>query len=481
MDTLNRKLAIERGLTSEPAHRRPIKVIQFGEGNFLRAFVDWTIQRLNNGGLFNGNVAMIQSLPTGRIKTLQSQDNLYTVVLEGLDKGRTIRSREFIDSVGKTLCVFDQWEEYLSLADDPGTEIIVSNTTEAGIVVEDDDTVDMAPPQGFPAKLTHLLKRRFDAGLPGFLIIPCELIEDNGQVLHRAVDEVAHRFGFGEDFISWIDTENTFVSTLVDRIVPGYPKNEAETLWKELGYQDQMIDKAEPFYLWVIAGDEDARRRIEQLLPAKQLGIDIVTTDDVQPYRARKVYLLNAPHTTLAQVARLCGLKTVGGSMDDPMLRSFVLKEMHEEIMPVLTLPQEELETFADQVIERFSNPFNEHSLDSIGLNSVSKFVARLLPLIQASLSKTGSLPKRIVLALASLLYIYAGFSDENVNVQDSPEAMKSLRALAQHEDYVHEALSETSLWGSDLTQICGLEQLVADDMNGLKDRGIRELVAELS
>lgn len=481
MEHLNKEVALKLGLTKPEAADRPIKVIQFGEGGFLRAFVDWTFQKLNEKGLFNGNVAVVQPLAKGRVDDLRAQDNLYTVVLKGILDGKTVQSETLVDSIGKTVKVYDEWDRYLALADDPATQIIISNTTEAGIAIDDADTVQMTPPNGYPAKLAHLLKRRFDKGLPGFLIVPCELIADNGKALHDALIEVSHRFGFGDDFIKWIDSDNTFVSTLVDRIVPGFPAAEADQLWKDINYQDDLLDKAEPFYSWVIAGDKAAQAKVDELIPAKKLGINLITTDDVQPYRERKVYLLNCQHTSLAQIARLEGISTVGDAMNDETMRSFVLGEMNEEVIPVLTLPADELKTFASQVIERFANPFNEHRLDSIGLNSVSKYSVRILPIVKRNVEQRGSLPKRLVLALAALLYTYGGFADGKVNIDDSPEVQELCLKLAKNDSYVHDALASAELWGEDLTAIAGLEDLVKQDFEAIGKDGIASLVQGLA
>lgn len=479
MEKLNARIALEKHLTTQQALHRPIKVIQFGEGNFLRAFVDWTIQQLNNHDLFNGNVAIVQPLPQGRVKELEEQDRLYTVVLEGLLAGKEVRSRELVDSVSKTVCVYDDWAGFLALADNPEARVIVSNTTEAGIALDDADTATGAPPTSFPAKLAHLLKRRYDNHLPGFLIIPCELIANNGVALKNAVVQTARDFGWGADFAAWIDEGNTFVSTLVDRIVPGYPRDDAGELWNELGYRDDNLVKAEPFYLWVVAGSEAAQREVREVLPAQELGINLVTTDAVQPYRERKVFLLNGPHTTLAQVARLAGFRTVGSAMKDPTMRSFIEHEMREEIIPVLTLPADELKTFAQQVVERFDNPFIEHSLDSIGLNSASKFAVRLLPLLKVNAEQRGVLPRRIVLALASLLYIYGGFSE--VRVQDSAEIAALFKEAASTASYVREALAFDAVWGSDLNEIEGLRDAVEMDFREIRSHGVKGLVERLA
>ena len=481
VERLQEAVAVHLGLTSTQAAQRPIRIIQFGEGNFLRAFVDWIVQQLNNRGLFGGNVAVVQPLENGRVHVLEDQERLYTVILEGLKDGKPVRSHDLIDSIGKTVDPYKDWDGFLALADDPDTQIIISNTTEAGIAVNDGDKVTDQPPAGYPAKLAHLLKRRFDRSLPGFLIMPCELIADNGPTLHRALINVAERFGWGKDFIDWLDRENTFVSTLVDRIVPGYPREDAQELWEMLGYEDQNMVKAEPFLLWVVAGDQTAQRRVDELLPARKAGIDLVTCDAVQPYRERKVYLLNGPHTTMAQVARLAGFKTVGQVMGDKTMRSFITREMEEEIIPVQTLPKEELENFAAAVRERFDNPFVQHSLDSIGLNSVSKFVSRLLPLVTANLEQGRGLPERIILALSCLLWIYGGKAGDAVKIQDDQKVIDAFREAAGQEDFVNRILSDASIWGHDLTRIAGLVEAVQKNLDDLADRGVQPLIDRLA
>lgn len=478
---LNRQAAIARHLTDDQSFDRPIKVIQFGEGNFLRAFVDWIVQKMNENGIFDGNVAIVQPIAHGRIRELEAQDRLYTVILEGLQDGKEVRGKDVVDSIGKTVSVYDNWLDFLALANNPDTKIIISNTTEAGIALDDRDTVDMTPPNSYPAKLAHLLKRRYDSGLPGFLIVPCELIEDNGKSLHDAVMETAHRFGWEGDFTEWLERENTFVSTLVDRIVPGFPQKDAEKIWEELGYRDDNMVKAEPFLLWVIAGNEQALRLVRTLIPADKLGIDIITTSDIRPYRDRKVYLLNGPHTTMAQIARLAGFRTVGAVMRDTTMRSFIDKEMHEEIIPVLTLPEDELNVFADKVVERFENPFIEHSLDSIALNSVSKFTARLLPIIERTADANRSLPRRIVLALAGLLYIYAGEAPETITVTDADDVIAAFRRASVRSDYVSVILAQAELWGTDLTRIEGLVKAVDVDLHAIRQGEINQRIAELA
>ncbi|MBT1167189.1 tagaturonate reductase [Bifidobacterium simiarum] len=478
LPVLNEEVALEKGLTTEEARKRPVKIIQFGEGNFLRAFVDWIVQQMNNNGLFNGNVAVVQPIAQGRAKEIEAQDDLYTVILEGLKNGEQVQSREVIDSIAKTLSAVADWDEFLALADDPDTEIIISNTTEAGIALDDaDSSADIVPPKSYPAKLVQLLKRRFDKGLPGFLIIPCELIADNGTTLKADLIEQAKRYGYGEDFVEWIGSANKFCNTLVDRIVPGYPRDRAEELWNELGYVDNNMVKAEPFLLWVVSGDTEA---IDKALPAKQLGIDLVTPESVVPYRERKVFLLNCPHTTLASVARLAGVATVGEAMNDEDVRPFIEKEMAEEIIPVLSLPEDELKAFAAAVLERYANPFVKHALDSIALNSASKYVTRCLPVLLGN-TKEGRLPKRLVLALSGLLYTYGGFAEGKVAITDNPDTLAKFEAAAKSDDYVATILADASVWGQDLTEVEGLVDAVKANIESIKADGIRPLIKALA
>lgn len=456
-----------------PRPLRPTRIIQFGEGNFLRGFVDWQLQKMNDAGVFDGGVAVVQPLPSGRVAELETQDRLYTVLIEGMQDGQPVASHDIVTAINRAVDPYRDWDGFLALAENPDTTIIISNTTEAGIAVDPTDTGESAPPKGFPAKLTHLLRRRFQANLPGFLILPCELIDDNGPALRKAVLECASRFAWEDDFAHWVETENQFCATLVDRITPGYPANRAEALWQEWGYEDTLIVKTEPFMLWAIQGSAS----IEQLWPAAKAGLNVVITDDLAAYHDQKVYLLNAPHTTIAQLARLAGLETVGQAVADTGFAAFVESQMDEEIIPTLSLPRPVLQAFAAQVLQRFANPSIEHRLADIALNSASKFVSRLLPIIKANLTDGRGLPPRTCLALAGLLSIYFGRGG-NVVAADLPAVTT---AFAAADGSVPTVLADASLWGEDLTAIPGLAQLVGDDLAKIESDGVRTLVRGLS
>ncbi|WP_018665001.1 tagaturonate reductase [Heyndrickxia acidiproducens] len=451
----------------------PTKAIQFGEGNFLRAFVDWQIHQMNKKGLFNGNVTIIQPLPNGRVDKLANQDYLYTVLLEGKINGKNLQTHEIVTSVNSGLDPYKDYDAYLKLAEDENIRFIFSNTTEAGIAYHEGDTLSDRPPVSYPAKLTALLYHRFKAEKKGFYIIPCELIESNGKQLKKIVNRYAKEWNLEESFIKWLETENTFCSSLVDRIVPGYPKDREEALWNEWGYEDTSAVKAEPFLIWVIEGPKE----LEEELPLKKTGLNVIVTEDLKPYRDRKVYLLNGPHTTMACLARLAGIKTVGEVMEDRDFYHFIDREMYEEIIPSLDLPKEELTSYASGIQERFRNPYMEHQLDSIALNSVSKYSARLLPTLQKHIERFHKIPTRIVLALSGLLAIYGKQENTQAKAIDMPEILKTFSEAYKSEQYVSVILANESLWGTDLTKIDGLCEQTEKGLKLIEKEGVRKAV----
>ena len=460
-----------------PASDLPTRAIQFGEGNFLRAFVDWQLQQMNSQGLFNGGVKIVQPLAGGLVATLEEQDNLYTVLLEGKQNGEVVQSHEVITLVNGTINPYTDYEAYLDLADDDDIEFIFSNTTESGIVYSADDLRTDAPHASFPGKLTALLYRRFELGKKGFTLIPCELIEHNGAKLKKTVLATAANWDLGDVFAAWVDTSNTFCSSLVDRIVPGYPKDRAEELCAQFGFEDRLIVKAEPFLLWVIEGPQS----LTETLPLAKAGLNVTVTDDMTPYRERKVFLLNAPHTTMASLARLAGVETVRDVMLDADFGPLVDQVMYEEIIPVLDLSHEELAAYAESVKERFENPFMHHELAAIALNSASKFTSRLLPILLGFHAKNGTFPTRITLALSAILLTYSGDPAVTATPVDSAETIAAFHAAYATDDYVATILADTTLWGTDLTALDGLVDQVTAGLASLRDNGVRAALADLT
>lgn len=453
----------------------PTKIIQFGEGNFMRGFVDWQIQQMNKQGLFNGSVAVIQPLDQGLEKMLSEQDNLYTVILQGLLNGQTVNSTEIINTIKTVINPYQDWERYLALAENDDIQLIVSNTTEAGISYRAEDRLDDTPPLSFPAKLTALLFKRFQLNKKGFTIIPCELIDRNGEKLKEIILQYSVLWDLGSDFCDWLAKENTFCCSLVDRIVPGYPRDSAEELNQQHGYIDNLMVKAEPFMLWVIEGPQ----KVKDLLPLEQAGLNVLVTTDLTPYRERKVHLLNGPHTAMVPLALLAHLETVEEVMQDPDFRLFIDNLFSQELIPMLALPKEELTTYAEQIKERFLNPFVHHQLTSIALNSSSKFKARLLPILLQYRKERQVLPPYITSALAALILTYKG---DIIKPQDNPDIIDFFnQAWQQETTVVPTVLANAELWGQDLTAIPELTKRVTDSLHQLESIGARALIKKLN
>lgn len=410
-------------------------VIQFGEGGFLRSFVDVFIHQMNEQGLYDGKVVVVQPIAKGLIPVLNEQHGEYHQFLRGIEDGRVINECIPVKSISRGIDPYTDYAGYLALAKNPDMRVIISNTTEAGIEYLGTEKITDAPPRSFPAKLTALLHERFAAGLPGFIILSCELIDNNGKELLSCVLKYAKLWGLSEEFISWVQTENHFCNTLVDRICTGYPKDEAEELTKFLGEEDKLMNTAEIFHLWVIEGD------FEKEFPLRAAGVNVIWTEDVKPYKKRKVRILNGGHTSMVLAARMYGLSTVKECLDDKIVGAFLNKAIFEEIIPTLGNEEENI-PFGRAVLERFANPFVKHQLLSIALNSVSKFKARVLPTILEYHEKTGALPSCLTFSLAALIAFYR--TDEANDGEEIMEFMKSAPAA--------DILKKEEYWGCDLT-----------------------------
>ncbi|WP_068784701.1 tagaturonate reductase [Paenibacillus phocaensis] len=431
----------------------PERMIQFGEGNFMRAFTTWQVQQMNKRGQFEGSVVMIKPQASPVSEHYAKQDHLYTVLINGIAEQRVVREHEILSSVSRLISPYTEYEQFLALAEQDSLEFITSNTTEAGIVYNPDDRLTDRPQRSFPGKLTALLYRRYQLGKQGFTILPCELIDRNGEKLREIVLRHAADWDLGDGFAKWIERDNTFCCSLVDRIVPGYPQDKAEQLEQELGYQDRLIVTAEPYLLWVIEGPTGLSER----LPLAEAGLNVIFTDDLHPYREQKVHLLNGPHTAMAALGLLAGLETVEDVMKDEDLSVFVRELMEEETIPMLDLPKAGLQAYAEAVRERFMNPFIRHELASISLNSIAKFQTRLLPVLLRYQRERGELPKRITLALAALLVGYRG---DRLQRKDSPDVLSHFdKAWAQQPaEVIPTLMQEVKLWGEDLS---GIPELV--------------------
>ncbi len=434
------------------------RIIQFGEGNFLRGFVDYFVHKLNEKGLFDGNVVVVQPIAKGLVDVLNEQKGVYNLYLRGINNGEEVCEHTEIHSVSHGINPYTDFDAYLALAHDPDFKFIVSNTTEAGIEFDPNCKLDDKPAVSFPGKLTQLLLERYNAGLPGFVCLACELIDNNGAILKDCLIKYAHHWNLGEDYIAWLTNENAFCSTLVDRIVTGYPKAEAEKLCAEIGYEDKLLDTAEIFHLWVIEGD------YEDILPLKKAGFNVIWTDDVTPFKKMKVRVLNGAHTSMVFPALLAGIDTVGDCLKDEQISTFLSTVLNKLVLPVLG-NTDETKAFAAAVMERFANPYIHHELRSIALNSVSKYSVRVLPTLLDCQEKLGFTPKTLVLSLAALITYY-----KNNDIADNPAAVEAVKSGT-----ITSILSDASLWGKDLSDLIPLTE---EAYNRIATDGIREAIA---
>ena len=464
----------------------PVKVIQFGEGNFLRAFVDWQIDKMNKEADFNGSVAVVQPLEGGLIHMLNEQDCLYTLYLQGIQNGKATKTHTVIDCIDRAVDPYKDYNKYLELAEIPSVRFIISNTTEAGIVFENDDKLEGGCQKGYPSKLTALLYHRFKtfngALDKGLNIIPCELIDRNGEKLKEIVLKYAEIWNLGDEFITWINTANTFFCSLVDRIVPGYPRDTIEEVRAELGYDDNLVDVGEVFHLWVIEGPQC----LKEELPIEKAGLNVKVVDDMTPYRTRKVRILNGPHTAMVPVAYLYGLDTVGETVDHEIMGQYVRELIFDEIVPTLDLLHDELVQFGNDIIERFQNPYVKHYLMSIALNSMSKYKTRDLPSLTEYLKRKGELPRKLVFSLAALIEFYKGKrGNEDIKLADDEHILELYKNLWSECDgsesglktLVTKVLAYDRNWGMDLNEIEGLTQAVTDNLILIEKVGMKEAV----
>ena len=470
-------------------HEYPIKVMQFGEGNFLRAFVDWQINKMNKEADFGGGVAIVQPLPKGNVSNLNEQDRLYTLILQGMKNGKAVRDKDVITCVSAAVNPYEEFDKFLGLAKCETLRFIVSNTTEAGIAYKPDDKITDRPPDSYPAKLTVFLYQRYlafhGAMDKGFIIIPCELIDRNGEKLKKIVLQYAQLWNLDNKFANWVNEANTFCCSLVDRIVPGYPKDTIDDITNELGYIDKAVDVGEQFHLWVIEGP----KWIGNELPFKKAGLNVKLVDDMTPYRVRKVRILNGSHTTLVPVAYLLGLNTVGEAVNDPVAGKFLHGALYDEIIPTLDLPKQELEEFASAVLERFKNPFVKHYLLSIALNSFSKYETRVLPSLLEYQKRKNSLPKHLTFSLAALLEFYKGKrGNEDIPLNDEAkviELMKKLWLSCDGSEKSLQALTKKvlafdSVWKMDLNGIPGMTDAVTGYLIDIEKEGMEKAIQQI-
>lgn len=458
-------------LTRTNAPSLPIKILQFGEGNFLRAFVDWMVEHLNEKADFQAGVAVIQPLKMGMIDTLKAQGGLYHHVRQGLENGKTIDEIKLIQCITQCINPFNDLAAYFDLAQEPELKLIFSNTTEAGIVFDANDQ----PTEGelantFPGKLTQLLQKRFNHfkgdTSKGVAIIPCELIEGNGTKLRESILQYTQSWKLEEGFKKWIETSCSFANTLVDRIVPGYPKDEIEALTQRIGIEDKLVVKSEAFHLFVIQADESVRK----LFPADEYGLNVKYVNDITPYRTQKVRILNGAHTSMVPIGLLYNLQTVSEAVNDDKVGKLIREIIFDEIVSTIQIPGEDPAEFAKEVIARFQNPFIRHELITISLNSIAKFKVRVLPTILDYIDQKGVLPNRLIFSLACLIKLY---TNSDYTLKDDQANLDFFQGIKNLDDteIVQKTLSNTQFWNQDLTEIKGLSDLVTDHLKSITSK----------
>lgn len=472
----------------------PERVLQFGEGNFLRAFVDYFIDMMNEKAGFNSKVVLVQPISGGDMIRgfINEQEGLYTLFLRGNENGQKVNDKRVISSVSRCLNPYSDYDAYMGCAKNPELRFITCNTTEAGIQYDPACQFTDHPASSYPGKLTQFLYARYqefgqEKG-KGFVILSCELIDNNGKELEKCVLKYAEQWDLGDGFIQWIKDENIFCSTLVDRIVTGYPRNEAAAICEELGYEDNIINTGEIFGFWVIEGPESLKKE----LPFAEADLPVLITDDHKPYKQRKVRILNGAHTSMVLGAYLAGQNIVRDCMKDDVIRGFMNQTIYDEIIPTLTLPEEELMDFAKAVTDRFDNPFIDHALLAISLNSTSKWKARVLPSFKGYVSKFEKLPKCITASLAFYIAFYQGIrldengfaglrGEEEYPIKDDQNILEFYNA---HKDddaqtLAKAVLSNTEFWGEDLSAVAGLLDEVTADLTIIKEQGSYELMKQ--
>lgn len=467
-------------------NEREIKVIQFGEGNFLRGFVDYIFDIANENNLFDGDIVIVKPQEHGDLQFYKEQDCCYTVSLKGLVDGKEQVSNRIITSIKDVIHPYQEYEKYAELVKLESLQYVISNTTEAGIVFDSTDRLEYQPPKSFPGKLTKFLYERFlyfkGDIKKGFIILPTELIDKNARCLQDAVYKLSHLWKLEDSFLTWLSIACVFCNTLVDRIITGYPKEEELKLWNEYSYIDHLMVMGEPFALWVIEGDEQIADRMK----LESTGLPILYTKNLSLYKQRKVRILNGAHTSFAMASFLAGNDTVRESMMDTEIRPYITKTVYDEIIPTLSLPEEELVSYARVVEERFLNPFIKHSLLSISLNSISKWKARCLPSFLDYNQKYNKLPKYLTFSLAALIQFYSGSEVKDgalIGHRDEKEYVIKdrndvLQFFSAHEGdvsdlFITEFLSSEAFWDQDLSKIPHLCELLAENLKDIKTLGI--------
>ncbi len=456
---------------NDPYTQMPTRVLQFGGGNFIRGFVDWMIDILNQETDFNGGVLIIKPTNNGDYNLLKNQNGRFHILTRGISQDQIISDSHYVQCINRIIHPYNEWSEFLSTSKISEIRFIISNTTESGIRYKEENFNSSQCPEEFPAKLTHWLYARWrhfkGTEDKGCIFLPTELIEQNATALQDCILQHIDNWNLENDFKHWVLQNNHFYNTLVDRIVPGYPR---EIELQEDVKDDPLLVMVEPYHLWAI----EAPIKITEEIPFDQTKLNVVFTEDLKQYREMKIRILNGAHTAMVPIGYLAGLDTVLDTINDEQIGVFVQKLIYEEILPTLTYPIEEKEKYASDVLDRLRNPNIKHNLLSISLNSIAKFKHRLLPSLIDYQRITGPLPERIVASLAALIIFYRGKrKDQIIPLKDTPSNLENLESLwAKWEDdkntksLADKVLSNCKFWDRDLRTIAGLSDRLTAKIN---------------
>ncbi|MEZ4686424.1 MAG: tagaturonate reductase [Bacteroidia bacterium] len=464
----------------------PERVLQFGGGNFLRAFVDWILDVYNEKTGAELGVLVVKPTERGDYQDWRDQDGLFHILTKGIKDGEVVDDSYLVKSVSRIVHPYREWEAFLASAENPEMRFVISNTTESGIRFSPEDKASDQPPNEFPAKLTAWLYHRYrhfgGSAEAGCIIIPCELLEENGFKLRDTMLQYAAHWGLEADFSRWLKEDQQYCNTLVDRIVPGVGEEALREVWEEIGFEDTMVSQGEPYHLWAIEAPAEVRKE----LPLDKIGLNVIYTDDLAPYRKSKVRILNGAHTSMVPVGYLYGLETVGESLDDALMSAFINKTIFDEILPSLELPEVNLVKFANDVLDRFRNPFIKHKLISIALNSVSKYRVRVLPSVLSFSRKKESLPPALVFSLSALIRFYKGsWQGKDIPLNDDQEAIDFMaKAWAESNsvaELVKTVLGWEKAWGCNLNEVKGLAELLENQLVSIEEKGMEATMRELA
>lgn len=451
--------------------------MQFGEGNFLRAFVDWMVDKANKSGVMNAGVVVVQPLEMGMVNMLKEQDYLYHVYLEGIKDKKIVKEVALVEAIQDAINPYSQYDKYMEYVLNPNLEIVISNTTEAGIKYHDDEEIFESPSKSFPGKVTAMLYHRFKFfngdSSKGLTFICCELIENNATTLKEYVLKHAQRFELGSEFVAWVEGACKFCDTLVDRIVPGFPKETIQEVKQELGFDDNLVVKGEYFHVWAIAGDST----VQQKFPLDKAGLNVLFMEDIKSFRDKKVRVLNGSHTALVPVGLQLGYKTVKEAFDDKLVETFIGKMVANEVLPVIDEDQVELTKFSEKIIERFYNPAIKHYLETISLNSLSKWETRNFPTLLDNSAKGKPFACLTAFSLASLLVLYSGKSEIAFTPNDTIEHIALIQSVwdsAHMEATIGTILGNRDIWKDDITQVEGVVTKVAEYASLIIAKGMR-------